>query len=71
MMMMMNTMSKTTFSKGYQPTLETLYNSQFTSLTEDEGGGELGFSVLRFWLFLDRFLRQKNFGFSVLVFIVV
>ena len=35
------------------------------------GGGGLGFSVLRFWLFLDRFLRQKNFGFSVLVFIVV
>ena len=31
----------------------------------------LEFSVLRFGYFLDRFLCQKNFGFSVLMFIAV
>ena len=36
--------------------------------------GASGFSVLRFWLYFKsviRFLCQKNFGFSVLVFVAV
>ena len=49
----------------------TLEADRFRVTSLREGG--IGFLVLRFWPFLDRFFGfvPKNFGFSVLVFIAV